>query len=54
MGLIGSDMEKQLVGSTPFGRLGEPEDIALATVFLASDQSRWITGETIRTAGGLR
>jgi len=54
IGLIGGDMEKQLVGSTPFGRLGEPEDIALAAVFLASDQSRWITGETIRASGGLR
>ena len=52
--MIGSDMEKHLVSSTPFGRLGEPEDIALAAVFLASEQSRWITGETIRVAGGLR
>jgi 3-oxoacyl-[acyl-carrier protein] reductase len=54
IGMIGSDMEKHLVSSTPFGRLGEPEDIALAAVFLASEQSRWITGETIRVAGGLR
>jgi 3-oxoacyl-[acyl-carrier protein] reductase len=49
--MIGSDMEKQLVGNT---RLGEPEDIALAAVFLASERSRWITGETLRVAGGLR
>jgi 3-oxoacyl-[acyl-carrier protein] reductase len=54
IGLIGSDLEKQKVSETPLGRLGEPEDIALAAVFLASDQSRWITGETIRVAGGLR
>lgn len=54
IGMIGSDMEKQLVGSTPFGRLGEPQDIALAAVFLASDEARWITGETLRVAGGLR
>jgi len=54
IGMIGSDMEKHIVGNTPFGRLGEPEDIALAAVFLASEQSRWITGETIRVAGGLR
>jgi len=53
-GMIGSDMERQIVANTPFGRLGEPEDIALAAVFLASEQSRWITGETIRVAGGLR
>jgi 3-oxoacyl-[acyl-carrier protein] reductase len=54
IGMIGSDMEKQLVGNTPLGRLGEPEDIALAAVFLASERSRWITGETLRVAGGLR
>lgn len=54
IGLIGSDLEKQKVSETPLQRLGEPEDIALAAVFLASDQSRWITGETIRVAGGLR
>jgi 3-oxoacyl-[acyl-carrier protein] reductase len=54
IGLIGSDLEKQKVAETPLQRLGEPADIALATVFLASGQSRWITGETIRVAGGLR
>jgi 3-oxoacyl-[acyl-carrier protein] reductase len=54
IGLIGSDLEKQKVSETPLQRLGEPEDIALAAVFLASDRSRWITGETIRAAGGLR
>jgi 3-oxoacyl-[acyl-carrier protein] reductase len=54
MGIIGSDMEKHLIGQTPMQRLGEPEDIARAVVFLASDQSGWITGETIRAAGGLR
>jgi 3-oxoacyl-[acyl-carrier protein] reductase len=54
IGMIGSDMERTIVASTPFGRLGEPEDIALAAVFLASPQARWITGETIRVAGGLR
>jgi 3-oxoacyl-[acyl-carrier protein] reductase len=54
IGILGTDMEKQLVGNTPFGRLGEPDDIARAAVFLASDDSHWITGETIRAAGGLR
>jgi 3-oxoacyl-[acyl-carrier protein] reductase len=54
IGILGSDFEKQKVSDTPLQRLGEPEDIALAAVFLASDQSRWITGETIRVAGGLR
>ena len=39
---------------TPLGRLGEPADIAAAAVFLASDAARWVTGETIRAAGGAR
>jgi 3-oxoacyl-[acyl-carrier protein] reductase len=54
LGMVGSDMEKQIVSTTPFGRLGEPDDIARAALFLASDQAAWITGETIRVAGGLR
>ena len=36
------------------GRLGEPEDIVAVAVFLASDASAWITGETIRVGGGAR
>jgi 3-oxoacyl-[acyl-carrier protein] reductase len=32
--------------------MGEPEDVALATLFLASDSSRWITGVTLDVAGG--
>ena len=51
-GFIGSDFEKQAVAGTPLGRIGQPDDIASAAVFLASDQSRWITGETIRVSGG--
>jgi 3-oxoacyl-[acyl-carrier protein] reductase len=47
-----SDMGKKLVAGTPLGRVGLPEDIAPAAVFLASDASSWITGESIRVAGG--
>ncbi|MBP1965983.1 SDR family oxidoreductase [Paenibacillus aceris] len=36
-----------------FGRLGEPDDIAGAVLFLASEESRWITGQTIRINGGM-
>lgn len=51
-GLIGSDMEKQVVAVTPLGRVGQPEDIALPAAFLASDDARWITGETLFVSGG--
>jgi 3-oxoacyl-[acyl-carrier protein] reductase len=53
-GLSGSDFEKQSIAQTPLGRLGQPDDVAPAAVFLASPDSAWITGETIRVAGGLR
>jgi 3-oxoacyl-[acyl-carrier protein] reductase len=54
MGAIGSDMEKGTIAATPLGRTGKPDDIASAVVFLASDDARWITGESVRVSGGLR
>jgi len=39
---------------TQLGRFGETEDIAPAAIFFASDDSKWITGETLLIAGGLR
>jgi len=48
------DMKQQFISQTPLGRIGRPEDIAKAVVFLASADSGWITGETIRLTGGLR
>jgi 3-oxoacyl-[acyl-carrier protein] reductase len=42
-----------LAEKTPLGRLGRVTDIAPLAVFLASDESGWITGEVIRAAGGL-
>ena len=53
-GIIGSDMETQMIAGTPLGRLGQPDDVADVAVFLASDASRWITGDRIRVAGGFR
>jgi 3-oxoacyl-[acyl-carrier protein] reductase len=41
-------------GMTPLGRLGQTDDIAPAAVFFASDDSKWVTGETLLIAGGLR
>ena len=48
------DLRKSVEAQTPFGRVGQPGDIAPAAVFLASSDSAWITGETLRVAGGLR
>jgi len=45
---------KQTEASTPLGRIGQPQDIAPAAVFLASEESAWITGETLYVSGGLR
>jgi len=42
------------VANTPLGRIGLPQDIAPAVVFLASHESSWITGETLYISGGLR
>jgi 3-oxoacyl-[acyl-carrier protein] reductase len=53
-GFIGSEMETALVGQTPLGRVGQPDDIAAVAVFLASDDARWLTGEQLLTGGGLR
>lgn len=53
-GFIGSDFEKGLVGQTPLGRTGRTDDIAPVAVFLASDDSGWLTGETVVASGGLR
>jgi len=53
-GVIGSDFQKQLESQTPLGRIAQPEDIAPIAVFLASQDSRWLTGETLLASGGLR
>jgi 3-oxoacyl-[acyl-carrier protein] reductase len=53
-GFVGSDFEKAFVAQTPLGRVGQPDDIADIAVFLASDDSRWLTGERLVASGGLR
>ena len=52
-GVMASDMEKGMVAQTPLGRVGQPSDIASVAVFLASDDSQWITGELLPVSGGL-
>jgi len=49
---IPSDMQTQLIATHPLRRLGTPEDVAAACVFLASGQSAWITGVVLDVAGG--
>ncbi len=51
---IGTDFHKQIEAQTPLGRTGQPDDIAKAALFLASDDSSWVTGEAILAAGGFR
>ena len=53
-GFIGSDFEKNTTEQAPLGRTGQPDDIADIAVFLASNDSRWLTGEQLLAGGGLR
>src|ERR1700731_3079283 len=53
-GYTEGDMRKMFESQTPLGRVGQTDAIAPAAVFFASDDSKWITGETLRIAGGLR
>jgi len=53
-GFIGSDFQIEAVKQTPLGRLGQPDDISPIAVFLASEDSKWLTGETIIASGGFR
>jgi 3-oxoacyl-[acyl-carrier protein] reductase len=54
MGIIESEFRRDIESRTPLGRIGQPQDVAPAAVFLASADSAWITGETLVVAGGLR
>lgn len=54
LGIRGSEFEQRQVQQTPLGRIGQPEDIAPVAVFLASADSRWLTGETLLASGGMR
>jgi 3-oxoacyl-[acyl-carrier protein] reductase len=53
-GIADSDSRKATEAQTPLGRIGQPQDIAPAVVFLASAESAWTTGETLYISGGLR
>jgi 3-oxoacyl-[acyl-carrier protein] reductase len=53
-GFIGSDFQKKTESETPLGRIGQPQDVATIAAFLASDDSYWVTGQTIKASGGAR
>jgi 3-oxoacyl-[acyl-carrier protein] reductase len=53
-GFIGSEFEEAAIAQTPLGRIGQPSDIASIAVFLASEDSAWLTGERLLASGGFR
>jgi 3-oxoacyl-[acyl-carrier protein] reductase len=53
-GIHESEMRTQVEAQTPLGRIGRPDDIAPAAVYLASPDSAWVTGETLYISGGMR
>ncbi|MFZ0086492.1 MAG: glucose 1-dehydrogenase [Candidatus Acidiferrales bacterium] len=53
-GFLGSEFEKALIAQAPLGRTGKVGDIAPIAVFLASDESGWLTGEQLLATGGIR
>jgi 3-oxoacyl-[acyl-carrier protein] reductase len=53
-GIAESDFRKAVESQTPLGRIAQPDDIAKAAVFFASDDAGWVTGQTLILAGGMR
>jgi len=53
LGITREAMVERMRASIPLGRWGKPEDIAQAVLFLASNQSAWVTGQNLVVAGGL-
>ena len=53
-GIADSELRQQVEAQTPLGRIGQPDDIAKVAVFFASDDSGWVTGETLMVSGGQR
>lgn len=53
-GIFDSEWPAQIAAQTPLGRIGQPDDIGRVAVFLASDESGWVTGETLAVSGGQR
>jgi NAD(P)-dependent dehydrogenase (short-subunit alcohol dehydrogenase family) len=52
MGHSAGAATEALAAGVPVGRLGDPEDIGAAVVYLASEEASWVTGQTIGISGG--
>jgi 3-oxoacyl-[acyl-carrier protein] reductase len=53
-GMAGSDFQKMVETQAPLGRVGQPDDISPTAVYLASSDSKYMTGEALLVSGGLR
>jgi 3-oxoacyl-[acyl-carrier protein] reductase len=53
-GFVGTEFQKMVEAQAPLGRMGQPDDIAPTAVYLASSDSKYMTGETLLVSGGLR
>jgi 3-oxoacyl-[acyl-carrier protein] reductase len=51
-GWVTDEMERRIVREFPLRRIGQPDDVADVIVFLASEQARWVTGQTLYVGGG--
>ena len=48
------EVKTMLIQRTPMGRLGQPREVTDVVAFLASEDARWVTGQSIRADGGIR
>ena len=53
-GFAEGDFRKSIEAQTPLGRIGQPNDISPAAVFLASSDSKYVTGQTLNISDGIR
>lgn len=50
---VPAEFAEMLVGAVPCGRLGSPDDVGAAAVWLASDEAEWVTAQVIPVNGGV-
>ena len=51
--VLGEDIKNSIIAHIPLGRIGTPQDVANAVLFLASDESSYVTGHTLSVNGGM-